>query len=447
MYALPRGRVGFFTVLVKHHLVVKLRDRAAEPTPIPDWIAFITDKSVVVTSLHLEVDRLLHAAGREFWVTHEYRPAGQTWTPVEVHHGLDRTYRLVLTEESRPVPDPVVSAVAELPAVESCHQLEVTGSPIPDDRVVTASSVPDVEDDLVGLRFAHAVTRGRPDVKVAVLDTGVNLDHPELRGKVVAKADFVDLEGLDTSSFVGDLLGVDNNPEDELGHGTHVAGIVAAEGRAMEPGVAPDCRLMAVRVLATLRDGDTVQGAGVVDNINPAIKWAVDQGADVINMSLGIRHTGGGLPHADVIRYAVSNGVTVVAASGNDGTDTKYYPGALPGVVAVGAVDARGALAAFTSWGAPITVVAPGVNVLSCYARGRYAVASGTSQAAPFVAGCVALLKSCALDHGGDLDLAAVARLLRETSDRLDRRPRSAQAGYGVVNLTDSFKRLLSSLN
>ncbi len=425
-----------------------MRERVAEPTPIPDWLTFINDKSVVVTSLHPEVDALLHAASFEFWVTHEYRPAGATWTPAEVHHGLDRTYRLVLVDEARRLPEPVVAAVAALRPVETAHRLEVSGSPIPDDRLVLpSSSAARADEDLTGLRFAHAVTRGRPDVTVAVLDTGVNLSHPELRGKIVAQADFVDLEGLDTSSFVGDLLGVDGDAEDELGHGTHVAGIIAAEGVAMEAGVAPECRLMAVRVLATLRDGDSVQGAGVVDNINPAIKWAVDQGADVINMSLGIRHSGGGLPHADVIRYAVSKGVTVVAASGNDGTDTKYYPGALPGVVAVGAVDDQGSVASFTSWGAPITVVAPGVNVLSCYARGRYAVASGTSQAAPFVAGGIALLKSCARDHGTDLDLAAVATLLRETSDRVDQRPRSAQAGFGLVNLTDSFKWLLSSLN
>ena len=126
-----------------------------------------------------------------------------------------------------------------------------------------------------------------------------------------------------------------------MGHGTHVSGIIAGKGLQMDEGVAPECSLMAVRVLATMKDGDRLVGAGIVDNINSGIKWAVDNGADVINMSLGIRHTGGGLPHQDVVRYALSKNVAVVAASGNDGTAERYYPGALKGVFAVGAADER----------------------------------------------------------------------------------------------------------
>jgi subtilisin family serine protease len=434
---------------VKHHLVVKMRRLIPEPPRIPDWISFIMDKSSVVTSVNAEVDAVLRERGLGFWVTHEYTPALDGWAALEVHHGLDRTYRLVMQQAETRLPDDVVLRLASLPSVESAHQLEIGGAEIPDQQATPASTAQSTDDgrSMIGLDFARALTRGRRDVRVAVLDTGVNLDHPELRGKIVAKADFVDLQGLDTSSFVGDFLGADDDPEDELGHGTHVAGIIAAEGVGMDPGIAPDCRLMAVRVLATLETGGRKQGAGVVDNINPAIKWAVDQRADVINMSLGIRHTGGGLPHEDVIRYAIARGVTVVAASGNDGTDTKYYPGALPGVIAVGAVDNEGAVASFTSYGARITVVAPGVNILSSFAKGRYAVASGTSQAAPCVAGAVALLKSFARDNGFGLGVEDVARILRETSDRPDRRLRTPHAGYGVINMTDAFKWLMASVN
>ncbi|HCB07666.1 MAG TPA: peptidase S8 [Nocardioides bacterium] len=435
---------------MKHHLVVKMRRRLPEPPRIPDWITFITDKSSVVTSVDAQVDAVLRAAGRLFWVTHEYAPALDGWAALEVHHGLDRTYRLVLQQGEDRLPDEVLLKLAAQPSVESAHQLEVGGADLPDNlpvAVATARGVDDGGRGLIGLDFARALSRGRRDVRVAVLDTGINLDHPELRGKIVAKADFVDLQGLDTSSFVGDFLGADDDPEDELGHGTHVAGIIAAEGVGMDPGIAPGCSLMAVRVLATLRSGGRDQGAGVVDNINPGIKFAADNDADVINMSLGIRHVGGGLPHEDVIRYALARGVTVVAASGNDGTDTKYYPGALPGVVAVGAVDGEGRVASFTSYGAQITVVAPGVNILSSFAHGRYAVASGTSQASPCVAGAVALLKSFARDNGVRLGPDDVLRILRETSDRPDRRLRSTHAGYGVLNMTDAFKWLMASLN
>jgi subtilisin family serine protease len=200
---------------------------------------------------------------------------------------------------------------------------------------------------------------------------------------------------------------------------------------------------MAVRVLATLKDGDRLVGAGIVDNINTGIKWAVDRGADVINMSLGIKHTGGGLPHQDVIRYALSKGVTVVAASGNDGTAERYYPGALDGVLAVGAVGWDGTVANFTSYGANITVVAPGVQIHSSYAHGSYAVASGTSQASPFVAAAVGLMKSYAREQGFRLGPRDVASILQRTSDRRDTRLRSEHAGYGLINLADAFRLLM----
>jgi subtilisin family serine protease len=296
--------------------------------------------------------------------------------------------------------------------------------------------------DLIHLPYAKAITRGSPEVMVAVLDTGVDRSHPELSGKIAKQMDLVNLEGLDTKGFVGDYLGLDDLPDDEVGHGSHVSGIIVAKGLKMDEGVAPDCRLMAVRVLATMSANGRRYGAGIVDNINAGIKYAVDRGADVINMSLGIRHVGGGLPHEDVIRYAISKNVTVVAASGNDGTAEKYYPGALKGVWAVGATDEDGRVATFTSWGAPISVVAPGSGIYSAFANGGYAHATGTSQASPFVAGAIALLKSFALRHGARLSNGDLAELFRHTSERADSRLRSERAGYGLINLADAFKLL-----
>ncbi|MEL6538327.1 MAG: S8 family serine peptidase, partial [Bacteroidota bacterium] len=184
-------------------------------------------------------------------------------------------------------------------------------------------------------------------------------------------------------------------------------------------------------------------GAGLVDNINNGIKWAVDQGAQVINMSLGIPHEGGGLPHQEVITYAHRKGATVVAASGNDGTDERYYPGALKGVIAVGALEAAGQqVASYTSFG-KVTLLAPGTQVYSTHVNGGYAFASGTSQAAPFVAGIVALLQAHALKKYGQLlSYRQVRSLLIRTADRPGTQEYEERAGFGRINPWDAFRQL-----
>jgi thermitase len=434
---------------MKPHLVVKLRERLPDDDDIPDWLEFIHDKSFVKESLLPEFDRVLREAGARFWVTSEHRAIGPggVWTPDEVRQGLDRAYRVILQDDYDLPPD-LVARIRLIPAVEGAHEVGVAEAEIPTRDLATESSVGTSRaGELIGLDFARALTRGEPQVHVAVLDTGVNLDHRELEGRLLPGADFVDLDGLDTTGFIGDFMGYADGPEDEVGHGTHVSGIVAARGIEMDEGVAPGCRVIPVRVLATMKSGNRLVGAGIVDNINTGIKWAVDNGAQIINMSLGIRHAGGGLPHQDVIRYALSKNVTVVAASGNDGTAERYYPGALPGVIAVGAVDEHGVVTPFTSYGAPITVVAPGTNIYSCFAHNTYAFASGTSQAAPFVAGAAALLHSFARRAGRRIGFREVTKLLRDTADRVDSRLRTERAGYGLIDLADALKLLAHQFN
>lgn len=384
--------------------------------------------------------------GLKFWLTKEYRLAGTTPSPEELRQGIERSYRMILQQDYK-FPPTLVERIRLLPSVEEVRPLEVGEADLPPHVSATASLEQGRTRDLIQLNFARALTRGIPQVRIAVLDTGVNLDHQELQGKIVGRADFVNLEGLDTSSFVGDFKGYDDAPEDEVGHGTHVSGIISGRGEQMDEGVAPGCGLMAVRVLATMKQGNRRVGAGIVDNINAGIKWAVDTGAHVINMSLGIKHVGGGLPHADVIRYALSKNVAVVAASGNDGTAERYYPGALRGVFAVGAVDSLGKVAGLTSYGANIYVVAPGMNVYSSFAHNGYAFASGTSQASPFVAGAIGLLQSYAMERGKRLANQDIAYILKNTSDRVDTRLRNVQAGYGLINLADAFKLLTHLLN
>ena len=428
---------------MKHHIVVKLAHRLPDDDLIPDWLDFISDKSYQKESLTPEFDRLMRQLGFRFWVASEYKPqTNDVWKPDEIAQGLDRTYRVIFQDDYE-LPDDLIARISRLPSIEGARRLDVAEAPIPAPSFSTMTSVTvSRAGDLIFLPYAHALTRGSPDVRIAVLDTGVNLDHQELQGKLVPGEDFVNLEGLDTTGFIGDFMGYDDVPEDEVGHGTHVSGIIAGRGVAMDEGVAPECKIMPVRVLATMKSGERIVGAGIIDNINTGIKWAVDHGAAIINMSLGVKHTGGGLPHEDVIRYALAKHVTVVAASGNDGTAERYYPGALPGVIAVGAVDPAGAVTPFTSYGANITVVAPGTNIYSSFAHNGYAYASGTSQASPFVAGAVALMKSFALAAGRPLSTRTVTNILRNTSDKIDGRLRNERAGYGLINLADVFKLL-----
>ena len=197
--------------------------------------------------------------------------------------------------------------------------------------------------------------------------------------------------------------------------------------------------MLPVRVLGALRQDGRLIGAGLVDNINAGIKWAVDHGADVINMSLGIRHEGGGLPHVDVVRYAESKGVTVVAAAGNDGTDTLYYPGALPGVLAVGAVDSDGSVAPYCTWGAQVDIVAPGTDIWSSWLDGGYAFATGTSQATPFVAGAAALCQSWRAIVAGTARSRSSTRSSPTPPTARTGGSRPPRAGRGRLNLPDAL--------
>lgn len=433
---------------MKDHVILKLRQRHPDDDRIVDWVAFIDDKSRERTRVTPEIDAVAKRFGVCYWLTNEYSPSGVEWNKDEVAYGLDRTYRLIVVQPDK-VPAGFVDALRNVPGVEDVKGITVATAPVPRPEVAVATSrVAPGPAEMIYLPVAKALTRGSDRVTVAVLDTGIDRDHPELAGKASLEADFVDIKGLDTTDFIGDIIGYDSDATDKLvGHGIHVAGIISARGLRMEEGVAPACRLMAVRVLAAMRDGDRVVGAGIVDNINVGIKWAVDNGADVINMSLGIKHEGGGLPHADVIRYALQRQVTVVAASGNDGTAARYYPGALPGVLAIGAVDSSGNVAGFTSFGANIFALAPGLNVYSSTLGRGYAFMSGTSQASPFVAGSVALMKSYAIENGKRLRNDDIRYILTCTSDRMDRRFRNQHAGFGLLNLSDAFKLLAHELH
>ncbi len=223
---------------------------------------------------------------------------------------------------------------------------------------------------------AWDVTRGSADAIVAVIDSGVQTDHPDLNDHMLAGYDFVD---------------DDNDPGDLNGHGTHVAGTIAAEtdNGAGVAGMCPHCSILPLRALNRF-------GSGSLADIASAIIYATDNGADVINLSLGGASS---RTMEQAIDYAWNNGVFVTCAAGNSGRERPEYPAALNNCVAVAATGENDARAGFSNYGSYVELAAPGDRIVSTYTNGRYTRFSGTSMAAPHVAGLAGLLASQGLSN------------------------------------------------
>lgn len=259
---------------------------------------------------------------------------------------------------------------------------------------------------------------------VAVLDTGVQLDHPNLVGVLTTTGyDFVDNDPLPNDEFNG--LDDEIVPGSAGGHGTHVAGIVHL--------TAPAAQIMPLRIL----DPD---GRGDVSTLIEAIKYAVDHGADVINLSLGTPDKSDALK--TVIRYATQNGVVVVAAAGNLETSQKEYPAATQCALAVTSVGPGGIKTDFANYGKWISFAAPGEGIYSTFPISGYAWWSGTSMAVPFVAGQAALISS--LDSS--LNPRQIAMLIGGTAVSLDEiNPDfDGELGLGQPDIEASLLVLLS---
>lgn len=256
-----------------------------------------------------------------------------------------------------------------LPAVEvaeiagDCHTLGGRGSQ-QKERLRWA-------EQLLRLPDVWRRTRGR-GIKVAVLDTGVDCDHPDLVDAIIAKQD-----------FTGDGI------EDRNGHGTHCAGIIAAQPNDIGfVGAAPDAQLLIGKVL-----GD--KGSGTLDMVAAGVDWAVSEKADIISLSLGGNSGSDNLYRA--IHEALAKGVAIICAAGNDGSlfsNSIGYPGRYGGVITVAAHDRNGQPSGFSSRGGEVDFMAPGQDVWSTYVNGGYAKLSGTSMATPFVAALAALIIS-----------------------------------------------------
>jgi subtilisin family serine protease len=279
-------------------------------------------------------------------------------------------------------------------------------------------------------------------IVVAILDTGIMYDHPELGAAMWTNTGETDGNGIDDddNGYIDDYYGYDfinddGDPKDDNGHGTHCAGITAAARGDLTGfdhdgvvGVAYDVKLMAVKVLDS-------GGSGSYSDIADGIRYAADNGADVISMSLSGRSGSDTL--RDAIRYAIDkNGVVVVAAAGNSGkrsarADTVQYPARYPEVIAVGATESDDDRATFSATGTGLDIVAPGVGVWSTYNDGTWRSFSGTSMACPHVAGTVALVLANSADPLTPYEMHS---WLNQTAEHLGDDGWDSLYGYGIVD-------------
>jgi len=266
--------------------------------------------------------------------------------------------------------------------------------------------------------YAWNTTIGDPSVLVAVIDTGIDWNHPDLA------ANYVPL-GYD-------WVNNDADPMDDNGHGTHCAGIIAAVlNNSIGIAGLAQVSIMTEKALDEF-------GEGYEDDLANAIIHAVDQGANIISNSWG-GYEESTLIH-DAIKYAFDSKVLVIASAGNDFTSTKAYPAAYDEVIAVSATDEFDKPAAFTNFGDWISVSAPGVNIYSTVGKDSYTYMSGTSMSAPFVAGVAALVWSQFPNMTRDQVLAQ----LQYTSDDLGDPGFDVYYGFGRVNAKEAVERALS---
>ncbi|MFO1475253.1 MAG: S8 family serine peptidase [Verrucomicrobiota bacterium] len=256
---------------------------------------------------------------------------------------------------------------------------------------------------------AWSITTGTSNVLVAVLDSGIDFTHPALAGQCAPGYDWVN---------------GDSDPSDDFGHGTAVSGVIAAARLPSGvPGIAFGCRLLPVKVMDS-------GGYATYSCIAQGIRYAADQGARVINISIA-----GSAPSAtlqDAVDYAWSSNVLVVAAAGNSAGTTLQYPAACSKVLAVSATEPEDTLASFSSWGNDIALAAPGDEIWTTQndAANRYGPWRGTSFASPMAAATAALV----LSENPTLSGLDVAELLEQTADQPAPISWTPQLGWGRVN-------------
>ncbi|GBD86758.1 thermophilic serine proteinase precursor [bacterium BMS3Abin03] len=297
-------------------------------------------------------------------------------------------------------------------------------------------------------------TEGDVSVLLAIIDTGIDYLHPDLQNKIYLNPgetgtdangddkrsngidddgngfvddyrgwDFTDRVGFPFDSSGGDYLDWDNDPMDEQGHGTYIAGIAGAETNNIIgiAGVAPNIKLLNLRAFDP-------SGYGEEDDVAAAILYAVQMGARVINMSFG--DDAFSLVLRDVISFAYSQGVVLVGSSGNSGSTAPHYPSGYSEVISVGNSTSEDYVASNSNYGSTLDLVAPGSSIITTARNNNYAVISGTSAATPHVAGAAALILSIQ-----NFTNEEVKQIIKSTTDDIYKPGWDLRSGAGRLNL------------
>ena len=324
------------------------------------------------------------------------------------------------------LPPPAVEALSKAPGVVRVHPdvvLEADKGP----KKPPGGGKPQPSEELpwgidrIDAKLAWGASTGSM-VNIAIVDTGIDKDHPDLA---------VNIKGGE--NFVPDKRGRVNPDkwDDDNGHGTHVAGTVAAiDNEIGVVGVAPTAYLYAVKVLDKT-------GSGTLSGIVNSLTWCINNGIQVVNMSLGAELLPGDPAietFHDAVKAVYNAGIVQVASAGNNGGPAgNHYPAAFAEVTAVSATDSSDATASWSNYGPEVELAAPGVSIKSTYKRGGYTTMSGTSMAAPHVTGSAALVIA-----SGITGVDNVRSRLQTTADDLGDYGPDYYYGYGLVDAEEA---------
>ncbi len=305
---------------------------------------------------------------------------------------------------------------------------------------------------------AWDITQGVDTVLLSIIDTGIDYDHPDLTNKIFINTgetgidqfgndkrsngvdddgngfiddfrgwDFTDRVGFPFDSTGGDYLGWDNNPFDDQGHGTYISGIAAAESNNLYgiAGAAPNIKILNLRAFDP-------GGYGEEDDVAAAILYAVVMGAKVINMSFGDNAFSYVL--RDVIRYAYSQNVVLIASAGNSGSSDPHYPSGYSEVICVGNSTQEDYVAGSSNYGSTIDLVAPGSLIMTTAKNSGYSIISGTSASAPFVSAAASLILS-----KQSFTNEEIKQILKSTSDDIGEAGWDLKSGAGRLNMFKSL--------